>query len=79
MVYPYKVTMRTQPTLAVSGVTIQSATTSSSNISSVGGSYVGYDSALLEITTSGFTARDACWMNTGSNGSTAYVEGSAEL
>jgi hypothetical protein len=79
MVYPYKVTMRTQPTLAVSGVTIQSATTSSSNISSVAGSYVGYDSALLEITTSGFTARNACWMNTGSNGSTAYVEGSAEL
>ena len=79
MVYPYKVTMRTQPTLAISGVTIQSATTSSNNISSLGGSYVGYDSALLEITTSGFTARNACWMNTGSNGSTAYVEGSAEL
>ena len=79
MVYPYKVTMRSQPTLAVSGVTIQSATTSSNNISSLAGSYVGYDSALLEITTSGFTARNACWMNVGGNGSTAYVEGSAEL
>jgi len=79
MVYPYKVTMRSQPTLAVSGVTIQSATTTSNNISSLAGSYVGYDSALLEITTSGFTARNACWMNVGGNGSTAYVEGSAEL
>jgi hypothetical protein len=79
IVYPHKVTMRTQPTVAVNLVTVQAATTTTNNISSVAGAYYGYDSTLIELSVSGFTARDACWLNTGANGSTAYLTLSAEL
>ena len=79
IIYPHKVTMRTQPTVAVNVVSVQAATTATNNISSVAGAYYGYDSTLIELAVSGFTARDACWLNTGANGSTAYLTLSAEL
>ena len=80
MVYPHKVTMRTvSPTVVVSGVNVQSATSQTSNISTVAGSYPGPNSTLIELSVSGFTARDAAWLNTGSNGATAFVSLDAEL
>jgi hypothetical protein len=80
IVYPHKVTMRTaSPTVSVSGVAVQTSTTQTSNINTVAGSYPGFNSTLIELTVSGFTARDAVWLNSANNGATAFVSLDTEL
>ena len=80
IVYPHKVTMRTaSPTVTVSGVAVQASTTQTANISTVAGSYPGPNSTLIELAVSGFTARDAVWLNSANNGATAFVSLDTEL
>ncbi len=80
IVYPHKVTMRTaSPTVSVSGVAVQTSTTQTSNINTVAGSYPGPNSTLIELTVSGFTARDAVWLNSANNGASAFVSLDTEL
>jgi len=80
IVYPHKVTMRTaSPTVTVASVAVQSATTSTTGISTVAGTYPGPNSTLIELAVSGFTARNAVWLNTAASGASAFVSLDTEL